>query len=271
MDRYGASSRHYDHDCDVDSASDTGRNYSPRSGGPPRRSFRGHPAPRGPTRGHGAHADPYTSGYEGDDSDFDLGESHHHHDGHAGGAHGADLLGSDNELSEIEASGYRHRHVYGRGRAGGMNRNGPSIWGRADGAGHVGSTHFCSDHSNDDDDDDDSDGEWLAAARGGRRAEMRFDTDSSDEGGIHQGHYISHGAGGRRSTAAPYLSRRGRAQVESSSSDESEFDGHVAARQGRGAMRAGPRGGMMAPAPSRAAGHGRAQGDRRGAVRGGRP
>ena len=255
MDRYGASSRHCDHDSDCDFASDAGRNYAPRSGGPPRRPLRGHPAPRGPTRGHGAHADPHTSGDEGDESDFDLDEFHRH-DGHAGGARGADHLSSDNDLSEIEASGNRHRHVYGRGRAGGQNRDGPRIGGRANGEGRLGSTHFVSDHS-DDEDDDDSDGEYLVAARGGRYADMRFDTDSSDEAGIHHGHFISHGTGGRRSTAVPYPPRRGPAPRNSSSSDESESDRHVAAsRRGREATGAGARG--------------RTQGDRRGAVRGGR-
>ena len=264
MNRYGASSRHYD----FDSASNTGRNYSPRNGGPPRnfgRPLRGHPAHRGPTLGRGAHPDPYTSD---DDSDFGPCGHHHHHHGHSGGVHGADdIYGSDDD-SEFEVRGHRHGH--GHAGAGGMSRDGPRIVNRANGAAHSSDphTHFGGgDYSS----SDDSECEHHGPVRGGpagthrRRPEMRFDTDSSDDRGAN---LLSRGPAGRRSTAT-HAPPRGRATRDGS--DGAELDRHMAAaRRARGATGAS-RGGMMAPTSSRAPRNGRVAGDRRGAVAGGRP
>ena len=274
MDRYGASSRHYD----FDSASDTGRDDSPRSCGPPRRPLRSHPAPRAPTLGRGARPDPYTSDDDGDfaprghhhdhhhahvggvrdaepfgsddDGDFDDWEFHYDN-GHADGACGANLYTSDDD-SEIETRG--RRPVYGRGRAGGMNRDGTRIVIRRYRGRHSGRARFGGDYS---DDDEESECEHHASARGGLTgSEMRFDTDSSDECAADLFSHGPFGLGGRRSTAT-YPPRRGDAPQDSSS-DEDELDHHVASsRRGRGAMGA-PRRGMMAP-PARSS-HGRATG-----------
>ena len=155
-----------------------------------------------------------------------------------------------------------------------MTRDGPRIVIRANGAAHSGPNHFCGNYSSSSSSDDESGYEHHAAARGGpagahrRRPEMRFDTDSSDDSRAHLAHHhISHGPGGRRSTAA--YPPRGRGPLHDST-DESELERHMASsRRGRGVTGA-PRGGMMAPLPPRPR-NGRATVDRRGAISGGRP
>ena len=286
MNRHGASSRHYD----SDSASDTDYDYYPRSGGPSRRS---RPAHRGPTLGHGAHSDPYTS----DDSDSEPGVHHHnHHHGHVGGARGADTFdsGHENDIDIWELVTYdgrgargadlfssdedsdieprRPRHVYGRGRAGASNRDEPPvvrmIWETNSHPARF-ARGFSYSSSEIIDDDQESECEHHAA-RGGhrRRLEMRFDTDSSDENGANLLSRGSYGFGGRGSTAH-YPPRRGR----DSSSGESASERYMASsRRGRGTTGAGSRGGVLAtPTPPLRSSHGRAQGEGRGGVRGDRP
>ena len=248
MTRYGASARHHD----LDSASDTGRDYPPRSSGPLPRTFgrpaRGH---RGSTLGRAARPDPDSSD---DESDFGSHSHHHHHHHHHGYA------GSDDD-SEFEARGHRHGH-------GRVSRDGPRIVVRANGtARSSGPSRFCGNDSSSSSSDESECGHH-AAAHGGpvgglrRRPEMRFDTDSSDDRGAD---LLSRGPGGRRSTAAHPLPR-GRAAPRIGGEESDELDRHMAAaRRARGVTGAS-RGGMMATPPSRAPRNGRAAGDRRGAV-----
>ena len=296
MDRYRASSRHYD----TDSASDTDYDSYPRSSGPSHRLRR---ARRGPTLGHPVLLNPYASD---DDSDYEPGCHHHHHgheggardadpfddsdhendfdiselhiyDGPPGGARGADLFSSD-EDSDIEPR--RPRHIYGRGRVGAQNLDGPPVvvhFSRVDGS-HPSRcvrnfTYSADEVINDDDDEEQgSEGEHHAA-RGGRRRrpEMRFDTDSSADNDANPLSRGSYGFGGRRLTAL-YPPRRGRASQDSSS-DESASERYMASsRRGRGTTGAASRGGVMAtPTPPLRSSHGRAQGNRQVGARGNRP
>ena len=261
MDRYGASSHHYD----SDSASDTGYDYYPRSSGPSRRSLRAH---HGPTLGHEGGARGADAFDSDDENDFDFCELHIY-DGPANGARGADLFSSDDD-SEIEPR--RPRHVYGRGRAGARNRDGPPVVVRlnratdSDPASFVRGFSFSDDEVIDDDDQE-SECEHHAARGGGRRLGMRFDTDTSDESGADRLSRGSYGHGGRGSTA-PYPPRRGPAPRDRSSG-ESVAERHVASsRRGRGTAGAGSRGGVMTtPTPPLRSSRGCAQGARRGGGR----